>query len=158
MRLSHRVAGALVAALLAAPVTAAACSCTYEPTLQEEFDSATRVFSGRVLWINPSPYGEWNEVMFEPLERWKGPMDPGIVVVTGSNDGVCGNHFEVGGEYLLFCWVLSYGITLTPMPFTHSCSRTAPLEANPWISLLPPPVLPVSAARPTWGALKTIHR
>jgi hypothetical protein len=44
------------------------------------------------------------------------------------------------------------------MPFTHSCSRTGPLEGNPWISSLPPPVLPVPSARPTWGAIKLSAR
>lgn len=151
--------GALLAVLLLlAPAAAGACTCTNEPTLEQEFASATRVFSGRVLGITPSADENFLEVLFEPLERWKGPLDHGIVVVTGSHDGLCGSRFNVGGDYLVFCRVISYGITLTPMPFTTSCSRTGPLAGNPWISQLPLPVLPVPAAGRTWGSLKVVYR
>lgn len=158
MRISHRVSGALLAALLlGAPVVAVACSCTNELTLQQEFDSAWLVFSGRVTSIQPDPFGTL-AVFFEPLQRWKGPLDFHQLVVTPLDTSACGFPFEVGQEYLVFANSYNYGITLTPAPFTHLCSRTSPLAGNPYIVALPPPLVTTPAARATWGTLKVRYR
>lgn len=158
MRLAPRACGALLAALLlGAPVHATACSCTNQLTLQQEFDGAWLVFSGRVTSIQPDPFGTL-AVFFEPLQRWKGPLGFQQLVVTPLDTGVCGFPFEVGEEYLVFATMTYYGITLTPAPFTHLCSRTSLLAGNIYLPDLPPPLVTTPAARPTWGALKTIHR
>lgn len=158
MRPSPRACGALLAALLlGAPALASACSCTNQLTLQQEFDYAWLVFSGRVTGIQPDPFGTL-VVTFEPLQRWKGPLDFAQIVVTPPNSAACGFPFEPGQEYLVFATMAYYGLTYTPTPFTHLCSRTAPLADNPYLPEMPPPLLTTTAARPTWGALKTIHR
>ena len=54
---------------------------------------------------------------------------------------------------------LTYGgMTYTPVPFTHLCSRSSPLEGKPYIAELPPPLLPVPTSRPAWGTLKVRYR
>jgi hypothetical protein len=146
------------AALVAAgPRPAAACSCTNELTLQQEFDGAWVVFSGRVLEINADPFGTL-AVRMDPIQRWKGSLAPGQIVVTPVNEAVCGFPFVVGEEYLVFGLYYAYGITYTPTPYTHLCSKSGLLADNPYLAQLPPPLLPTPAARPTWGALKIGYR
>ena len=74
MRPSPRVVVAVVLACVVciAPRAAHGCSCTNNLTLQEEFDSATGVFSGRVLSVTPSYVPELNWVVLQPITRWKG--------------------------------------------------------------------------------------
>jgi len=150
------LAPALVLLALATP-PAAACTCTEPPPLQQEFDAAWLVFSGRVLEIQEDPFGTL-AVSLDPIDRWKGPLSPGQLVVTPLNGGVCGFTFEVGQEYLVFAFYYPYGVTMTPTPFTHLCSRTSLLAGNPYVASLPPPLVPTPAARPTWGALKIGYR
>jgi hypothetical protein len=51
-----------------------------------------------------------------------------------------------------------YGITLTPTPFTHLCSRTSLLAGNPYVPDLPAPLVTTPASRPSWGTLKVRYR
>ena len=150
-------AALLAASLVASPLPASACSCTNNLTTMEEFGYARTVFSGRVLSVEPNAYGQLT-VEFQPIDRWKGPLEYVPYVFTPENDGVCGYHFEVGQEYLVFVTVTYVGITYTPVPFTHLCSRTSPLEGNPYVAELPPPLLPVPATRSAWGTLKVRYR
>lgn len=147
----------LGALLLAVPVAAAACSCTNELTLQQEFDGAWLVFSGRVLEIQADPFGTL-AVQLEPIQRWKGPLQYVQLVVTPVDEAVCGFPFVVGEEYLVFTTMSYYGITYTPTPFTHLCARTSPLAGNPYLADMPPPLVTTPAAPATWGRLKTIYR
>lgn len=156
-RRSPGFAPLLAALLLAAPVAATACSCTNELTLQQEFDAAWVVFSGRVLQVQPDPFGTL-AVYLEPIQRWKGPLEYVQLVVTPLDEAVCGFPFVVGGEYLVFGNLSYYGITYTPAPFTHLCARTSPLAGNPYLAEMPPPLVTTPAARASWGRLKTIYR
>jgi hypothetical protein len=150
-------AGLLAACLVASPLPASACSCTNNLTTQQEFDYAYAVFSGRELSIQPNAYGQL-AVEFQPIERWKGPIDYVQFVATPPNPAVCGYNFVVGQEYLVFVTITYVGITYTPEAFTHLCSRTSPLEGNPYLGELPPPLLPVPVSRPAWGTLKVRYR
>jgi len=147
----------LAIALAAAPHAAGACSCTTERTVQQEFDGAWKVFSGRVVSIQPELDGVL-AVFFEPYERWKGSLDHVVKVVTSEDQGSCGYRFTVGGEYLVFGQYSLVGITSTPTAITYSCSRTSPLAGNPYLSQLPPPLLPTPAAVRSWGTLKVRYR
>lgn len=157
MRVPLLAAPLLALTLAAAPRAAGACSCTSTPTLQEEFDGAWKVFSGRVVSIQPE-LDDLVAVVFEPHERWKGTLDHLEKVVTPDFDGACRYPFVVGGEYLVFGQYRLVGITYTPRAFTHSCSRTSPLYGNPYVPLLPPPVLPTPAVARSWGTLKVRYR
>lgn len=147
----------LLAALALTPRPAHACSCTNDRTLQQEYDNAWVVFSGRVVSITADPFGTY-AVQIDPIQRWKGPLQYAPIVVTPLNAAVCGYPFEVGTEYLIFAVNYGYGLTYTPTPFTHLCSRTAPLAGNPYISDLPAPLETTPAARPSWGTLKLRYR
>lgn len=147
---------ALLAALLATPRSAAACSCTNNLTLQQEFDYASVVFSGRVLEIQPG-FDNMLEVRFEPLQRWKGPLHSAQLVVTPLDTAACGFPFEVGEEYLVFTTGMFYGVA-SHAEFTHLCSRTSLLAGNPHLPGLPPPLATTPAARPSWGTLKIAYR
>jgi hypothetical protein len=147
----------LAAAIVAVPVAAPACSCTNNLTTAQEFDYAWMVFSGRVLAVQPDPFGSLT-VVLEPIQRWKGPLGYQQVVVTPDNPGTCGYLFEIGKEYLVFATMTYYGLTLTPTPFTHLCSRTSLLAGNPYLAELPPPLVTTAASRPSWGTLKVRYR
>ena len=82
-------AALLVACLVTSPRAASACSCTNNLTTQQEFDYARTVFSGRVLSVEPNAYGQLT-VVFEPIDRWKGPLEYFPYVFTPENGGVCG--------------------------------------------------------------------
>ena len=158
MRRFHWAAGALLAAgLIATPLSALACSCTNNLTLQEEFGYAWKVFSGRVLSVQTDPFGTLL-VEIVPLVRWKGPVDYVEHVVTPLDETVCGFPFQVGVEYLVLAGVTGYGITYTPTPFTHLCSRTSLLEGNEYLAQLPPPLLPTPTKQSAWGTLKVRYR
>lgn len=158
MRLPLPAAPILALALVAlAPGASRACTCSEPPTLQQEFDGAWKVFSGRVVAIQPELDG-LVAVIFEPYERWKGTLDFYEKVVTPEDEGTCRYRFGVGGEYLVFGRYHLVGITYTPTAFTHSCSRTSPLYGNPYLAQLPPPLLPTPAAARSWGTLKVGYR
>lgn len=139
-----------------APGTASACSCTNNLTLQQEFDFAAAVFSGRVMSVNP--YGDGSQVFvwMEPIARWKGGISTPLFVFTPENEGACGFPFAVGGEYLVFA--SSGTLDGSPIFWTHLCSRTSPLEDNPHVPLLGPPLVPTGVLSPTWGGIKTLYR
>lgn len=154
---SWGLAALFVAFLIASPLPVSACSCTNNLTTLEEFGYAQLVFTGRVTSIQPDPYGTL-AVEFEPINRWKGPLQYVQLVITPLNSAGCGYEFEVGQDYLVFASLYGYGPTYTPTPFTHLCSRTSHLEGNPYLAELPPPLLPTPASRPTWGTLKVRYR
>jgi hypothetical protein len=149
---------ALVAAALALSLAARlqACSCLGPRPLDEERGSASAVFTGRVTGIKPAGDGLNVIVTMTPLLRWKGGLDATVVLATGANDGLCGCHFEIGGEYLVFAWpTTTQG---QEMLFTHLCSRTAIAAGNPDIQSLGAPLTPTPARATSWGAVKRVWR
>jgi hypothetical protein len=160
LSIARRNALSLVVAAALAPGTALACSCTNELTLQQEFDYARTVFSGRVLSVGPSV--EVNappvQALIQPLQRWKGPLDFVQVVYTNLDEGSCGFPFVVGQDYLIFGTLTYVGITYSPALFTHSCSKSGALEGNPFVPQLPPALLPTPARNATWGTVKHFYR
>lgn len=150
----NAVSALLLAAAPCLPVVAHACSCTNNLTLDQEFAGTPNVFSGIVTQILPQGEGLNEIVTLTPLERWKGGLDDPMQVVTALNTSICGYPFQVGVAYLVFATPLSSGA----MPWVDLCRRTAPLDQNPYIGLLPAPVLPVPAQRGSWGRLKAIYR
>ena len=148
--------GLLAAAVLLAPPRALACSCTNNHTVMEEYDAASTLFAGTVTNIQPAGDGLNYMVTLNPTIRWKGGLDSPAQVLTGLNDGVCGFHFVVGEDYLVFAFNTLFNGQ--PALFTHSCSMDGLLAGNTIVPQLPPPVQPVPTLGRSWGTLKTLYR
>ena len=147
---------AFLAIALGATARLEACSCTNDPTLEEQVASASMVFSGLVTDIQPA--GDKSNVLvtITPLRRWKGGLDNPVLVATGMDVGVCGVTFVVGSEYLVFAYPVQ--IAGQQRPFTHSCTRTALAENNPDVTNLGPPLIPTAVRSLTWGGVKLAWR
>ncbi|MCY3883400.1 MAG: hypothetical protein OXG24_00630 [Gammaproteobacteria bacterium] len=91
------------------------CTCL-RSTVEENFEVADAVFSGKVLQIEEaSKDGEnqWDEI-FSPLheieieleldETWKGESVSKISVMTYRDGDMCGYTFSVGDTYLVFAY------------------------------------------------------
>lgn len=128
-----------------------ACTCTYTPTLEAEFASATTVFAGTVTDVQILPDGDM-VTTFTPTIRWKGPVEnPTLVCQLAS----CATQFEVGESYIVFAWArMDQGQWVA---WTHMCALNTWLDPVV-IALLPPPELPVPVRKPTWGSVKTLYR
>ena len=145
---------AALAASLGVAQGSSACTCLDLPTLQQSFDSAIAVFSGRVTSIQPAGDDLHVLVTVVPRYRWKGNLDEAVLVATGQNAGLCGVGFQIDTEYLIFAWTTT--IAGRERPFTHVCSRTAPAQDNPDVTALGPPLVPTAVRAISWGGVKRI--
>lgn len=109
------------------PEEASACSCAMPPSVDQAFEEAKAVFSGKVVGITKSKKS-WNRgktVTFQVNEVWKGEEKSKLVIKTGLDDGDCGFPFVEGEEYLVFATVNDfYGENTLS---TNICQRTARL-------------------------------
>lgn len=87
---------------------ASACTCWILEPL-EEFDRSTAVFAGQVISIQPpTAVGgivdqlDPAQITFNVSRVWKGPLVDTLVVKARQDEGVCGYHFSVGSEYLVY--------------------------------------------------------
>ena len=133
-------AAALFAAgllLLALPRPAAACSCVPPPPPAEALESASAVFSAKVVSVEErfreSDYGRipQRRVVLELDRVWKGceaaegeERPRRVELVTGSGGGDCGYGFEEDGRYLVYAGQRGDGVLTTGI-----CTRTAKLES-----------------------------
>ena len=145
-----------LATALGAAARLEACTCTNEPTLAQEFESAAAVFTGRVTAIQPAGDGFNVIVTLTPLLRWKGGLDDPVILATPENAGICGYAFEIAREYLVFAW--PYSISGQETIFTHLCSRTASAEGNQDIPNLGSPLVPTAVRAMSWGGVKRAWR
>jgi hypothetical protein len=139
----------MLGVLIAAPAPSSACTCgpDYPPTPQEYFEQSTAVFAGRVLSIEPLPFGAAN-VEIQIYMGWKG-ITGGRMVVYNDSGSFCGyEYFEVGGEYLV------YALGAPESLSTHQCGRTTTLESagEDLEALGAPAAVPTDDS--TWGTLK----
>ena len=106
-----------------ASVSAIACTCqsdllfdedqeneTTEEKVKEEFDTASTIFSGKVLSIknnrtksNPAGDGR-NLITFEVENTWKNKPAKRVTLSTGRGGADCGYKFEVGKKYLVYAY------------------------------------------------------
>ncbi len=142
----------MLGVLMAAPAPSSACTCgpDYPPTPQEEFEQSTAVFTGRVLSIEPLPFGA-ADVEIQVYLGWKGITGSRMVVYNDSGS-MCGyEYFEVGGEYLV------YARGTPESPSTWQCGRTTTIEsAGEDLEALGPP-LAVPTDESSWGTLKALY-
>jgi hypothetical protein len=121
---------AVIAAGLAAPDAADACSCAVPKPACEAAWTTAAIFSGRVLTVHSSqpkkgPFIPRTRVRFAVVEAFKGVSDKEIEVETGGGGGDCGYRFRQGSEYLVYAHAPGQGGALA----VSSCSRTGPLES-----------------------------
>lgn len=141
-------------ALAVLPGAAVACSCS-EVSFTKEFDGTPMVFTGRALGAEPSTYPDHHVERFQVFATWKGTGYSDVMrILVADSEGLCGVNIAPGTDYLLF--VSPYSARY---PFyTHSCSRTRPIDPEDpiWDELGPPLSTPVGAA--SWGRLKSVYR
>lgn len=104
---------------------AIACSCPKTLPPIEALEKADAVFVGRVVKgevrRHPHPkikYWEDRSFTFEVKQFWKGELQRTATVETGLNDGICGYHFIIGREYLVYARRSEEGL------YTSICTRT----------------------------------
>jgi hypothetical protein len=108
-----------LAALLAPPLAAVthACSCmSPAPTVEQTYQDADAVFSGRVQVLEPTkiealfpdPRTQMVAMVdgihahFAVIESWKGVAGREVDVWTGRGGGDCGYEFQLPEAYLVF--------------------------------------------------------
>lgn len=87
------------------PSITSACSCAELPSVEEELEQSTAVFSGKVLGVREkrSLNGYMKKsVLFEVKNTWKGVKQSQMIITTGQGGGDCGIDFIVGKEYLVY--------------------------------------------------------
>ena len=142
------LAGVLALGLLAAAAgTSIACTCGPDwPTPQEEFEQSAAVFTGRVLSMEPLPFGA-ADVEIQVYLGWKGITGSRMIAYNPSGS-MCGYPFEVGHEYLVYARGAPESLS------TGQCGRTTAIEsAGEDLEALGPPTV-VSADKSKWGTLK----
>ncbi|MBU0647886.1 hypothetical protein KJ855_01785 [Patescibacteria group bacterium] len=75
-----------------------------DQTVYQAKEEATAVFYGTVLDITEKWFGDDNEVMFEVGRVWKGEIYKYQTIYTAPDAGMCGSHFEVGQDYVVFAY------------------------------------------------------
>jgi hypothetical protein len=147
------VAFALVVAL-GTPGVASACSCLNIP-FEDEYAGTEYVFTARALSSEPSTYPDHHVERLLVFAIWKGAGYKEVMdVLVADNDGLCGMRFTPGVDYLIFAGEYSKKYPV----YTHSCSRTRPVQPGDpiWEQLGPPLSTPVWPS--TWGKLKSVYR
>ena len=145
----------------AAAEPVSACSCTNYPDFDRAVAQSNVILLGEVTAIRPAGPGYFEAVIvsMRVVGWWKGaPPNTMIDIITGQDDGICGVHFDIGSQYLVYAFNGAglYGGPGTS-PWTHSCWRTHevyPDYPDPDIAALGP----VPTRAPSWGALKISYR
>jgi hypothetical protein len=128
--------------VLASSQAVMCCSCNGLSQPKEQLESATAVFSGRVITIRPIQHSvpgnrnsfsvSGNAVLFHVNRTWKGVISPLIWVSTGNGMGDCGIKFSLGQSYLVYA-----SSTQNSGLYTGACSGTNKFESvEPQISEL----------------------
>ncbi len=153
-----------VAFLLAsAPVARATCTCPPTLSVEDALAAAKFVFAGQVLSLQPSylptPSHTLMVAKVATSARWKGRVSNELEVFTETSADDCGYPLQVDQQYLFYADDTPTRVT-EPIycPLVSLCSRTAPLEGNPDLAVLPPPELPVPVRPSTWGSIKSRYR
>ncbi|MEM9188130.1 MAG: hypothetical protein AAGF12_03055 [Myxococcota bacterium] len=117
------------------PTVAAACSCA-PPDPAAAFESASSVFEGRVLRVDPD--GQLRRATLEVVRTWKGADSEEVDVRTAANSAACGFDFTVGESYLV------YADERNGEEHVSLCSPTKPIgEAGDELAAMGEGIVPV---------------
>jgi hypothetical protein len=111
-----------------APNSVYACSCAMSPSVQEELQRKTAVFSGKVVKLSGSGKGFIRSsadpvaVTFEVDQVWKGEVKPKLIVNTAMSSASCGYEFQMNTDYLVYANSDGNGKQTTII-----CDRTKPI-------------------------------
>ncbi|WP_091218456.1 hypothetical protein [Paenibacillus sp. BC26] len=93
------------------PLTVNACSCAAPPSIENQLNRKTAIFSGKVLSLTKPTKGKiWStsdsvKVQFEVKTVWKGELSFQTSVYTALSSASCGYEgFEVNEEYIVFAY------------------------------------------------------
>ena len=133
---------------------AAACTCSV-PSMVDSWMESSLIFAGRVTQLTPMTSGSlsgFTVVEFEAAKFWKGATDSGsILLLNPSNEGLCGYHFVLDQEYLVYAETSANN---EGWQRTSICSRTSGwLEDHPDVSFLDEVT---SVEEKSWTALKKL--
>ena len=154
MRRSTLILVIAMMAVLSGPAGAAACTCSVPSTLDSWMGSSL-IFAGTVTQMTPmlsGPLSGFTVVEFEAAKFWKGETDSGsIMLLNPSNEGLCGYHFVLNEEYLVYA---ETSANSEGWQRTSICSRTSGwLEDHPDVPFLDSVT---SVEQKSWSALKRL--
>ncbi|WP_274654634.1 hypothetical protein [Paenibacillus humicola] len=93
------------------PFTVNACSCAKSPSIEDQLNRKTAIFTGKVLNLTKPDKGKtWSsadpvKAQFEVKTVWKGELSSQTTVYTASSSASCGYEgFEVNEEYIVFAY------------------------------------------------------
>lgn len=155
MKRSNLILAIALSLLLGGSVRAMACTCSIPSTVDSWLGSSL-IFVGTVAQMTPMTSGTlsgFTIVAFEPAKFWKGEADSGsITLLNPSNDGLCGYHFILNEEYLVYAETSAGN---NGMPRTSICSRTTGyFEGHPDVPFLDSVV---SVEAKSWSTLKKLY-
>ncbi|RCW46461.1 hypothetical protein [Paenibacillus prosopidis] len=101
----------LIALFIVEPVTVHACSCAEPPSIEDQMNRKTAIFTGKVLSLTKPDKGKfWSsadpvKAQFEVKTVWKGKLGSQTAVYTALSSASCGYEgFEVNKEYIVFAY------------------------------------------------------
>lgn len=115
--------------LISNPSTAYACSCAPPPSVEEELERKTAIFSGKVIEISEPNNKIFKSsadpvaVLFEVDTIWKGVDESQVIVQTAESSASCGFSFDLNTEYLVYAYGDEDDLQ------TGLCERTTPLTS-----------------------------
>lgn len=117
---------AIFAFTFAAAGTSLACSCTesidpIEKQVTDSYENSAAIFSGKVTSVKPTADRYDVIVTLTVKESWKGINGKRIKVRTAKDSSMCGYHFELGKEYLVYAHGTARDLGV------GNCSRTTSL-------------------------------
>ncbi|SDX98390.1 hypothetical protein [Thermoactinomyces sp. DSM 45892] len=93
-----------------------ACSCAPSDDPVKEADKSSAVFVGKVVQLERD--ANQRIATLHVSKRWKGDLDPELIVYTALSEASCGFTFEMEKEYLVYAIKKNGHLTTT------ICSRT----------------------------------
>lgn len=109
---------AAAVAVFAAPRRAEACSCVMPPAPKVALGTASAVFTGKVVRVDPAPDKHQIVARFEVSRWWKGGGSAHTNVSTVEAGSMCGVTFAVGEEWMIYAEGAADGLS------AGLCSRT----------------------------------
>jgi hypothetical protein len=113
---------ALVAAVLALPAPASACSCVQPPPPSTALEQASAVFEARVARVEVDSARLRMTAHLIVIRQWKGDLPEDVTVTTASQGSLCGFPFVADQRVLLYVDGEIDAMSVS------MCSRSRPME------------------------------